>query len=273
MSRITRKQKEQAIRQAIETSDFIAFTAEDYAECEHYTKDGKRPILFGNWNERGEDSSIPRLVAEWAEELGYTIEWGDEWALCDNCQKAVRTSPDGYSWRQGFITTDDGVFCEYCVKNDDTLLADYLASLEGNTRRAVTFDLDLEAHGYKRLPLDFENGFHEHQADDPKVIGKTLRQAGVKRFIFTVDTASQFDIGFSVHIHESEFDAANSALEHGKTRADVSPAEAMRLGLQAASKQLSELTGEGIRYAKIRGDGTAEDRLVSSREFIEGIKE
>jgi hypothetical protein len=65
--------------------------ADGYAEP-GYT-DPARGVLFANWNRfpRGVDSILKRA--------GYAIEWSDEWSTCEECGKAVRTSPDSYAYR------------------------------------------------------------------------------------------------------------------------------------------------------------------------------
>src|SRR5262249_6021793 len=145
----------------------------------------------------------PGRIATLLEKLGVELEWSDEWACCDQCGKAVRTKPDSYSWQAAYASTDDGLTCHECMKADPS---DYLRSLEGCSDRCVTIDLDLEAAGYRLLAGDFENGLYGGQADRPELIAEALREQGVERFIFHLDTTGQFDLSFSVWVHEEEFD-------------------------------------------------------------------
>src|SRR5678816_1797897 len=45
------------------------------------------------------DDTMKRL-SDLAEKAGYAVEWSDEWSTCDDCGKAVRTSPDSYGWKR-----------------------------------------------------------------------------------------------------------------------------------------------------------------------------
>mgnify|MGYP001561251471 CR=1 FL=1 len=69
-------------------------SAEKYAE-RGYTQPA-RCILFANWN------VLPSAAGDLLEKLGYACEWSDEWTTCSDCQRALRTSPDGYDWRPYF---------------------------------------------------------------------------------------------------------------------------------------------------------------------------
>jgi hypothetical protein len=220
-------------------------------------------IALANWNHYEREA---RLL----EALGVEIEWSDEWAMCDDCNKLVRTSPDSYCWMRSYWMDDDCyIQCEECIDKDPEA---YIEWCEGDPLKAITIQLDLEEHGYKMLEGDFQRGFHEHQDDDPREIAKSLEEKGVDRYVFTLDSVGQFDADFSIWVHKSQFDKITN-WDEAKKKSDESPASAMKRGLKAASEQMGKLEGEGIRYSKINEDGTAETRLVSREEFIEGIRD
>ncbi len=63
---------------------------------------------------------------------------------------------------------------------------------------------------------------------------------------------------------------------HGETHAEEDPAQAMKRGLEAASRQMAQVRKEadatgGVVYSQIQGDGSASTRVVSKDEFIAGI--
>ena len=63
---------------------------------------------------------------------------------------------------------------------------------------------------------------------------------------------------------------------HGETHADEDPAQAMKRGLEAASRQMAQVREEadatgGVVYSKVNADGSASTRVVSEEEFIAGI--
>jgi len=224
----------------------------------------------------GEDNTMPR-VAELAEKAGYTIEWSDEWLICD-CGKAFRTSGDCYGWTMHGVIYNGDYACGDCILEDPT---EYLEHLEGNPRAAVTIDsIDLEEAGYKDVNPDdtFENGLYGGQCANPTTIAKSLEAAEVERFIFRIDSVGQFDVRFSCFVHEDEYEAAVSTLfpdgkmDSGKTNGH-DPATTMKAALQDASTKMSSLSGPGVKYAKCKSDGTADVRMVSNEEFIDGIRD
>lgn len=77
-----------------------ALFADGYAERGY--DDPKKGIVLANWN------NLPRGLDTILEQAGYAVEWSDEWALCDDCFKIFRTSPDSYAW------TPSGEYCEQC---------------------------------------------------------------------------------------------------------------------------------------------------------------
>ncbi len=70
-------------------------------------------ILFANWN------YLPRDFDKVLERAGYAVEWSDEWATCDGCNNAVRTSPDSYCWTPSYVLDDDGVYCLACAGTEE----------------------------------------------------------------------------------------------------------------------------------------------------------
>jgi len=216
------------------------------------------------WDAEGQThetiDKTPARVADLLEKADVALEWSDEWAVCDHCNKLVRTSPDGYDWQQSYYITDDGLECRECVEEDP---ASYLEYLEGNTDHCMTIAVDLEEHGYRRIDEDYQNGLYGGQAADPKLIAKALHDQSIYRFIFTLDSCGQFDISFSVWVHEGEELDENKFDIAKKDGAD--PAHEMREALS----NVPHNSGEGIQVTKIRGS-EVETKTVTPQEFVEG---
>lgn len=69
----------------------------------------RKGILFADWN------YFPAKVADLLESYGYTTEWEDEWSVCDDCYRAVRTQPDSWSWRPSYTLKNEGeIVCVEC---------------------------------------------------------------------------------------------------------------------------------------------------------------
>lgn len=216
------------------------------------------------------EKSLFSRVFKALDRVGYEFEWCDEWQACDNCYGLVRISPDCYGWQQHFYRPDDCTcVCGECVLNDETETNNYLEWLEGNCKRAVTFNLDLAKCGYVKVKDDFEHGLHHGQDADPKLIAAALLKAGAGRFIFSIDSTGQFDFKFSVWIHKTEYEKAKQAVLTPATCDGPSVSEAMKRGLQQASIVSAALPdGPGVKYTKITGD-TAKATLIPPDEFIE----
>jgi len=162
------------------------------------------------------------------------------------------------------------VTCSECIKEDPF---DYLASLEGDTNNCVTLDLDLAEHGYVLLEGGFEHGFYHGQDADPKLIGKALRDQGIEKFIFTLDSTGQFDFAFSVWVHQEDIESLDIEAWEQATKDGPSVAEGLRRALEDASRKMSELP-EVPGCPKIAkcdaSTGTARVRTVTPQEFVDG---
>lgn len=171
-----------------ERSRYIEYTEFSPAYAEPGYRDPAKGILFNNWN------YFPARVTDLLERYGYEIEWSDEWSTCQECGKAVRTSPDSYGWQPSyFIMNDCELFCVDCCP-----IEEYLEGIEDNPRRALNDHISPADYGYIKLEGDFENGFHPGQNDNPTAIYKRLHEAGHKRLLFNIDGVGQFDIRFSI---------------------------------------------------------------------------
>jgi len=235
-------------------------------------------IAFGNWNDvsRWNEAEhkfvtiddVPGRVAKRLEKLGVELEWSDEWLFCDECGKAVRSSPTSYRWKQSYSGIDGSISCCECIADDPSA---YLESLEGNSRRCVTLDIDLADHGYVLLEGDFEHGFHYGQDADPKLIAEALEGQGISRFIFSLDSTGQFDISFSVWVHQEELANIDQTAWAATQKDGPSVADGLRRALQDASNKMAALPAAGVNVAKCDvSTGTARVRTVTPQDFIDG---
>lgn len=180
-------------------------------------------VATGNWNEiskyipENKDSfgagtsgyhatvdDTPKRLLNLFEKMGIEVEWSDEWSTCSHCNKLVRTQADSYHWTPSFVIGDGEISCVECLKEN---AAEHLESLEDdyNTLNQIS-QIDPAKYGYKLAEQGFESGWHPGQNANPKAIAEELRAKGVYRFLFNQDATGQFDMQFSVWVHESEFD-------------------------------------------------------------------
>lgn len=103
-------------RPAFCSDDYVKWRAneiEDMTYAASYVEPGyshpNKGILFANWN------YFPRGIDSLLERYGYSVEWSDEWATCDNCNRAVRTQPDNWGWTPSYVIENDyEVICTQC---------------------------------------------------------------------------------------------------------------------------------------------------------------
>lgn len=295
--------------------------AVEYAEP-GYT-DPEYGILLANWNDVKHGDLL--------ESLGYSCEWSDEWEICDDCQRAIRKSPDCYDWTYYGHTDDHGhTSCGDCIEEDPEY---YLEGLIDNPDRLDTIGIDLEDLGFQRLPGDCDHGMYRANANhDPHSIMDRIHEIDPDiEVVFGDLQPSQFESRWSVYVRLPELDfrswecncghqfdavvrlsestanlsgeatvfcpkCSNRAQFGSKVfedRPEISDelleeignvvedtakpgdvARRMEEGLKAASRAMSELPDDqGIKYAKVNADGSADVRIVNSEEFISGIKD
>ena len=98
------EQLERAARSEVENLGF----ANSYAEPGY--EQPRKAVLFADWNK------LPRNFDRVLEKAGYAVEWSDEWSTCNDCNRAVRTQPDGYCWTPGYREVDGDFLCLDCAK-------------------------------------------------------------------------------------------------------------------------------------------------------------
>lgn len=256
---------------------------EEITSAPHYCERGYSTkhdtILFGNWNDptgyTNRDRTEGKASAESAFFAGVAkaletcaeLEWSDEWATCNECGGAVRTSADSYQWQRGFVELDGEILCSACARKRPT---EILESFENEDNKCLTADLGISPgdHEYLKIDQQFENGFYGGQDASPPKIAAALRERGITRFVFLLDSVGQFDLRFSVWVHLEQRDLMPDQLSHDESACAIDPAE----GLKRALQSVKIPSGDGITYSKLDATtGTSETRKVSPEEFIRGI--
>lgn len=238
-------------------------------------------ILVGNWNSvtrwsDGDievvDNTMGRLVKIF-EMLGCEIEWCDQWTGCDECSRLIRTGADGYEWRPYYHSEGDQTTCSDCLDQEE-----YLEGIECDSN-AINQMFDPEENGYVLVADDFENGWHRGQDASPALIGGLMDEAGISRWLFSLDGKGQFDIKFSLWIHKEVAEQcdgegiilAKRVIEQGNTNGP-SVAAAMARMLKESARQSDELAKSGppgIIVSTISDSGV-ETKVVSVEDFVEG---
>ena len=240
-------------------------------------------IVLGNWNDITEFDEetrtfntlddTPSRLARIFEILGADIGWSDCWSDCHECGALVRTDPDSYGWRPHYHIDEGSLVCFDCLDAEE-----YLEGLEEN-KHAINQMFEPGEHGYVLVADRFERGMHYGQDAHPGLIAELMNEAGIKRWLFNLDSKGQFDIDFSLWIHKDEADRndgeililAKRVIEQGNTDG-ASVAGAMERGLREASRQSDELRkagATGLLVSKVGMDSTT-TKEVSDKDFIDG---
>lgn len=200
------------------------------------------------------------------------LDWGfsDEYDVCCNCSNVVRTSPNSYSWTAPLFLDCEGYACDDCVATGD--YNDYVLEEYKNEQKSIPDQFSMEDLGLVKINAEsYQNGLHYGMDDSPKPILEKLNAESID--VWFKVYPSQFNVDFDVYVKSEDHDKAKAILENTNAYQGFSSAGNCERGLREASLQMDNIQGEGIKYAKINSDGTADVRLVSNEEFIKGIKD
>lgn len=195
--------------------------------------------------------------------------FSDEYSVCACCGHViVRTSPDSYCWTPPLFLEGEGYICDKCAPEyAEEVLEDY-----SNVERSIPDQFDTEDLGLVQINEEsFQNGLYGGQLDEPGPIIEALNSQDID--VWFKVYPRQFDMDFDVYVREADESKAKAILEGVDTEADIDPAVACQQALKAASQQMSQLSGDGIKVATCNADGTADVRMVSPEDFVKnGIK-
>lgn len=175
--------------------------------------DNESIVVFGNWNDKTwkNPTRAERLSSrlfDALERIGVNCEWLDEWFSCCECQRAMRTQADSYSWTMFGSYCVDGYVCQDCMLED---VGAYLEDYINDSDKAITWATgkDLEAVGFEQWapndPQEYESGWYPGQTDDPKAILTEVQEAMPdSETVFLIDSVGQFDIRFSAYVRTDD---------------------------------------------------------------------
>lgn len=178
-------------------------------------------------------------------------DWSDMFEPCDCCEQLIETQPSSGPSDPSWRDADGALYCEPCTIAH--FCDAYLESLKGKSRKALRMAIDLAAHGYQKLDFDFEHGLHYGQADDPKIIARSLRSLGITNFIFEITGIGQFDIEFVVWVHKDEIERFRAeSFQHADPTGGPGEHAARALQTMSARPQVRGTT----RLSSIGANGT-----------------
>lgn len=169
--------------------------------------------------------------------------FNDEYDTCKRCSALIRTSPDSYSWQPDFhFFEGEGNICHDCIRGNDELEAWYVEDHTNTNRLINLYVVDpTDKLGWVELEeLDYENGLHPGQRDDPEAIIEALNEHGID-CIFR-GWVGQFDVNWRVIVPESKESQAIEILEGSNTKLPYDPGTEMGKALR----------GEGSDHVKVR---------------------
>jgi len=169
-------------------------------------------LICSNWNAEITKKMVKFIEENW-DENEVALGWDDEWCYCGNCYKAIRTSPDSYSWEPYYIwIADCELLCLDCAREDiEDILEEYL----NNSDKAFPSDLipEIEKIGFTCFSEEdyceiHETGWHRGQDADPKKIEKRIIEVlgNSYEYIFCIQGQSQFYITWSAFVRRKKED-------------------------------------------------------------------
>lgn len=134
--------------------------------------------------------------------LDTNIVFSDEYSLCYDCQKVVRTSPTHYGWQPDFyVSPSDGIICEKCFDDNEGYQDEYIEEKINDPKSAINgliTEDQLETLGWEKWnSQSYENGWYTGQTDEPQEIYNELKSK-FEEIVFFIDSVGQFDTHFSV---------------------------------------------------------------------------
>ncbi len=196
------------------------------------------------------DGRPPFLVPHGIVELDKVCDWGfaDEYDTCSNCGRSMRTAPDCYGWQPDFFDFKDGDrLCRDCIR--EHAVEEYIEEHINRNKLLNEWIVNPEDHDWTKLDLDYENGMHPGQNDDPRKIIKVLKAEGID-VLFT-GSVGQFDVDFSPWVR-------TQLLEEGEGWCRTITSEAMhilentsvKLPYDPGTEMAKALKGEPSQYYK-----------------------
>jgi len=153
----------------------------------------------------------------------FEVESGfsDEYSLCCNCHKHVRTSPDSYSWTPPMFLDSEGYVCDECCEGgsfDAEALEEYK-----NAQKSIPDTFDLERLGLVKVNKEsFEHGLYGGQLDTPEPIIDTFNTNNID--VWFKVYPRQFDLEFDVYVMAEDLERAIELLSNTDVTADRDPA-------------------------------------------------
>jgi hypothetical protein len=158
---------------------------------------------------------VPEIVQPVEEILEEIVgEWGfsDEYGTCDNCHKALRTSPDSYGWTPDYVEISDGRYCLECTDVDE-VLEEYCRK-----RKGIPYQIEKKAMSEGTIILmgkTWDNGLHSGMNDDPKKIAKALKAMGLTEWWWHLEP-SQFYVEFKILLRQDAIDILAKVWDESK---------------------------------------------------------
>lgn len=150
------------------------------------TEQPQRGILLANWNH------VSQKVQDWLEEIGFSLEWEDEWTEIDG--KVYRSSPNSYHWTPNWVMDEEGN--TYTIQEHDGMIEALAMTGKGHTPYLLpdwVTDAELQEEGFVKADAEErESGFFPGQNDTPEKDAVPLFEKGAEAVIFRRTEQSQF---------------------------------------------------------------------------------
>jgi hypothetical protein len=183
------------IRQAAKNKNIYIDYCSKYGEFGYKLSEGKKAILFSDWNKF---EKYPRIM-EWIEE-NYEIEWCDEWVIDYNNDKCYRKIHNSYGWQPSMYMDNNGNIIPYDDINEmnEEEFKEFL--IENNFLNNPKTAIDLVRFEPKgELIGEDKSRMLESKPDPKKMLELAKEKYPENDFYFVIDSVNQFGFEFVLY--------------------------------------------------------------------------
>ena len=168
--------------------------------CQRDDSQERDVVALADWNEQDRyDATTGRRLpirggklierlGEFFERIGVQCEWSDEWSICGDCYRAIRTEPDSHGYRPQYWVGDGDIFCHWCLADNPGSYLDSL--LDSENECCEIAQLDPAEHGYVIIGETRETYAPLFDGEKQKVLD-ALKMLGVNWIVKAIHTGSE----------------------------------------------------------------------------------
>ena len=186
-----------AILQASDNSNKVELidVCSEYGEIGYTLSEGKKGIIFSDWNRFDKYPNIMEFLEE-----NYEIEWNDEWLIDYDNSKCYRSIHDSYGWQPSMYCNTNGEIISYDCINDmnEEEFKEFLIEINILNNPKTAFNLRFfKSKG--ELYGEEESHMFESESDPEQRFEILKEKYPEKDFYFNISSVEQFGLSFEIY--------------------------------------------------------------------------